>query len=252
MTLLELVQQVCAELGLNQPSSVVSSTNNQTIQMFALIKRLGHDLMRQFDWQKLDTEGLIITQSTTLSGTTVQGSYQVTVADTSGLSTNWGVNGVGITPFSTIESIDSGTQVTLNMPATSSGTNDLTFAQVNYPLPADWGGQIPQTEWDRTNRWPLIGPKSSQEWQSFKSGFVRRPKASIRIIDGSVHLNPPPSINGGILAYEYISSYWAISATGTPKYTFTADDDTCVFDDSLMILGTQTLWLRAKGLDNSG
>src|SRR5690606_4519906 len=44
--------------------------------------------------------------------------------------------------------------------------------QKEYPLPDDWKKQIAQTEWDRTNRWPLIGPNNPQDWQSIKSGVV--------------------------------------------------------------------------------
>ncbi|MFZ4473384.1 MAG: hypothetical protein ACOYOX_11505, partial [Limnohabitans sp.] len=52
-TLLELVDQVSGELGLTQPPLVIGSTNNQTIQLLALAQRLGKDLVRDFEWQKL-------------------------------------------------------------------------------------------------------------------------------------------------------------------------------------------------------
>ena len=52
-TLLELVDQVSGELGLSQPPLVIGSTNNQTIQLLSLCQRLGKDLVRDFEWQKL-------------------------------------------------------------------------------------------------------------------------------------------------------------------------------------------------------
>jgi hypothetical protein len=42
-----------------------------------------------------------------------------------------------------------------------------------------------------------------------------------------------------------------IDATGTSKQTLTADTDTTIFDDSLMVVGLKMRWLRAKGLDFS-
>jgi hypothetical protein len=52
-TLLQLVDQMSAELGLTQPPSVIGSSNNQTIQILALANRLGKDLVRDYEWQRL-------------------------------------------------------------------------------------------------------------------------------------------------------------------------------------------------------
>lgn len=251
MTLLELVRQIMSELGLQSISGVIGNQEPSVRQILALTQRLGSDMTREWDWQRLTREHIITTQAQVLPATTVQGSAVVTVSDTSGLSARWGVSGVGIRPFSQIVSVDSATQVTLNMPAESSGGNDLQFSQIEYPLPADWKKQIPQTEWDRTNRWPLMGPQSSQAWQSFKSGIVYAgPRERFRILGNTITLNPAPA-DGLILAFEYISKNWVLAADGTSKASFTLDTDTCIFDDSLIVLGAKTLFLQAKGLDFS-
>ncbi|MAL02049.1 MAG: hypothetical protein CL536_07890 [Alcaligenaceae bacterium] len=249
MTLLELIQAVMDELGLQRVSGVVGNQENSVRQMLSLSQRLGRDLQRDWDWQRLNREHIITTQAVTKSVTTTEGLAIVTMADTTGLSVDWGVSGVGVQPFSQIVSVDSATQVTLNMPATESGTNTLQFSQVEYPLPADWKKQIGQTEWDRTNRWPLMGPQTPQAWQSFKSGIVYAgPRERFRILNNSITLNPPPPA-GLLLAFEYISKNWVIDSAGTTKPAFTADTDTFVYDESLMILGVKTLFLQAKGLD---
>lgn len=252
MNLLELVQQVCDELMIDRPSAVVNSSDPQTVQLYALLNRLGNDISRQAQWQRLNNEYILTTQALTQSGTTTAGSAVVTgIPDTSSLSTDWGVSGTGIEPFAQIASVDSATQVTLNMAASASGTVDLTFSKVQYPLPSDWLMQIPQTEWDRTNRWPLLGPKSPQEWQSFKSGIVYAgPRERFRILQNTITINPPPP-NGVMFAFEYISTGWVISATGVRNNKFLADTDTAIFPDSLLITGLKSLWKVAKGLDGS-
>jgi hypothetical protein len=138
--------------------------------------------------------------------------------------------------------------VTMNLPATGSSTASLVFGQVQYALPSDWSKQIPQTEWDRSNRWPLLGPQSAQDWQSFKSGIVYAgPRLRFRIQGNTLSINPPPAANRN-LAFEYISNGWVLDSTGlVSKTKFTADTDTCVFDDSLMILGLKLKWLQTKG-----
>lgn len=252
MTLLELIQQVYGELGLSpQPSGVVSSQDPQVIQMLALLNRLGDDVCRQFDWQRLDNQYVITAVAQDTAGDTVEGSNVITnIPDTSAMTTQWEVFGPGINQFANIISVDNATTVTMSMPATATATGAaLTFAQTQYNLPADWKKQIPQTEWDNTNRWPLMGPASPQDWQSFKSGIVYAgPRLRYRIQANTLTLNPQPS-NGWVFSFEYISKFWVIGADGTRKARFTADTDTFIFDDSLMTVGLKAKWMVAKGLD---
>lgn len=252
MNLLQLIQQTCRELGINPPMAVVTSADPQILQLYALLNRHGHDMCRLFEWERLNKEFIISTVAFDLLVDFTINSPIVTTASTAGITTNFGVVGASaISPFSTVTSVDSGTQFTMNMPATSSGPQTVQMSQVAYPLPSDWLKQIPQTEWDRTNRWPMLGPKSPQEWQSFKSGIVYAgPRERFRIQQGSLQINPPPP-NGLIFAYEYISNAWVLSQSGAAQSSFLADTDTTIYDDSLLIVGLKMRWLRAKGLDYS-
>lgn len=250
MNLLGLIRQIMNELGLQQIAGVIGNQESSVRQMLALTQRFGADLQRDFDWQRLTREHILTTRAVDLPATMVQGSNVITV-DTTNLSTRWGVWAEAVEPFTQIVSIDSPTQATINMPAVKSETTAVQFSQVEYPLPDDWKKQIGQTEWDRTNRWPLMGPQTPQSWQSFKSGIVYNgPRERFRIIQNTIAVNPPPP-NGLIFAFEYISKNWVIGADGTHKTELTADTDTFVFDTSLMVLGVKTLWLQAKGLDFS-
>ena len=250
MTLLELIQQVYGEVALGTVNAVTTSQDPQVQQMYRLLNRLGVDLCRQHPWNRLDREYIFQTVATTKTITTVNNSYQITMASTSGLSTSWGLLAVGVQPFAQIVSVDSSTQVTMNMPCTASGTVSGQFAQVQYPLPSDYNHSLSNTMWDRTNRWPVNGAKTPQEWQQFKSGIVYAgPRLRFRIQGNQITINPPPADNHS-LAYEYISKSWALGSDGvTRKTSFTADDDTSIYDDSLLITGLKVQWKRAKGLD---
>lgn len=254
MNLLQIVQQAYGELGLSpSPQAVMSSTDPQVLQMLALLQRHGRDLCRQYDWERLDKEYLITTVAFDLTGDVVNGSAVITnIPDTSGITPAFQVAGNGIAPFAQILSVDSPTQVTMNQVAQISGTGvALTFAQTAYPLPSDWLKQIPQTEWDRTNRWPMLGPKSPQEWQSFKSGIVYAgPRERFRIQGNAFNVNPPPP-NGLTFAFEYISNAWVYSASGSAQTQFQADTDSSIFDDSLLVAGLKLRWKQAKGFDYS-
>ena len=55
-TMLELVQQVTAELNLAIPTYVAGNTNQDVQQILALMNRAGFDLVKEHDWQALELE----------------------------------------------------------------------------------------------------------------------------------------------------------------------------------------------------
>jgi hypothetical protein len=61
-----------------------------------------------------------------------------------------------------------------------------------------------------------------------------------------------PGMNGGeLLGFEYRSNAWAYNALGVAKTSFTADTDTCVYPDRVMVLGTKLKYFEAKGFDTT-
>ena len=250
--LVELIQQVCDELMISRPTAVAGSTDPQIRQLYALLNRLGTDISRQFNWQKLNNEFLLTTVAFDVVGNCVNGSNVITgIADTSSITTNFAVNGSGTIPFAQVVSVGTNS-ITLNMPLSETRTGaTFNLSQTQYNLPSDWLSQIPQTEWDRTNRWPLIGPQSPQSWQSFKSGIVYAgPRERFRIQNNQVFINPPPP-SGLIFSFEYISTGWVQNSVGQRTSKYINDTDVGLFPDSLLITGLKAQWKAAKGLDGS-
>lgn len=248
-TLLGLIQAVTDELGLDRPSIVIGSTDPQIRQLSALLNRLGSDIATQYEWEKLQREHVLNTVAVTTTGDSTAGSAVLTLASTAGITTQFGIGGPGAVPFAQVISV-SPTQVTLNMPMLTTQTGaTFQFSQTEYDLPSDWQREIPQTEWDRTNRWPLMGPTTAQDWQSFKSGIVYAgPRQRFRIMDGVMKINPLPP-NDLLFAFEYMSSSWVRSSTGERQTEFLADTDTTIYSDSLLITGLKSQWKASKGLD---
>lgn len=251
MNLLDLVRAIAIQLGIVAPAGVIGNQDRGILQIHAYLNQIGNDLTRQFDWQQLAREFILQTRATVIASTLVEGSRQITMADTTGISPQWGIWGTGARPFARVVTVDSPTQITMDMPADRSGTFDLQYSQIDYPLPADWRRQVPQTEWDRTNRWPLMGPQTAQSWQSFKSGIVYAgPRQRFRIMNDCISINPPPP-DGLLFAYEYVSKNWVKGADGGWKNSFTADTDTCIYDDSLLISGAKAKWFAGHGMDST-
>ena len=252
MNALKLIQQVTDELALYRPTALIGTQDPQIRQLMALLNRLGADITRQTEWQRLNKEYLIVTNSFTLTGTVTNGSKVITgLPTTTAITDQYTIIGTGIQAFAQVVTVNNLTEITMDMEATESGTVELQFAQNKFDLPSDWNRQIPQTEWNRTQRWELLGPKSAQEWQTFKSGIVSAgPRQRFRILQNQLCLNPSPP-NNQTLSFEYISDGWVEGVDGVAKTEVTQDTDTFIFSDSLLITGLKAQWLVAKGLDAS-
>jgi len=255
-TLLQLVDQMSAELGLTQPAAVIGSSNNQTIQILALANRLGKDLVRDFEWQRLVQAYIWQTEvAVNTTGNITAGSKVITnIPSTASLAVGNVVTGTGQTPYAEILTIDSSTQVTLNAPvATSTSSVSMTFAKQDYDLPGGYDRMISDTNWDRTDHWRNLGTKSSQDWQFLQGGIISiGPRERYRIYNNKFRIFQALTTVYNF-SFEYVSNWW-VCATGSDqgsKSAFTADTDTCVFPDDLMLAGLKFYFLKAKKLDYS-
>lgn len=123
--------------------------------------------------------------------------------------------------------------------------------QDSYAMPTDWNYFTDQTQWDRTNHWPLLGPKSATEWQWLKGGMLSQgPRLRYRVWQGKFYLHPAPGSTPATIAMEYVSSAWLTSSDGV-KSMITQDSDTPVFDFWLFTRFLKLKFQETKGLDTS-
>jgi hypothetical protein len=202
-SVLKVVQQAMAELGLPSPREVVASQDELVRQFLALLNRAGYELVQGYPWEQLDKQWIV---------ETVEG-------------------------------------------------------QDEYVLPSDWSYFIDQTQWDRTNHWPLMGPKSPQEWQWLKGGLLSSgPRIRYRVWKGKFNIFPTPSpantpspdTSTGVfapwtLAMEYISNHWLQSATeNNTTYGEVESDTNLILLDPWIVSSYLKLKFReAKGLDTT-
>ena len=250
--MLELMQQTSSELGLVAPTYVAGNTQQDVIQLLALMNRAGYNLIKEYDWRALQKEYRFYTQAITTTGDGVNGSYNLlNVANTTGLSDKWQVTGTGIAQDCYVVSV-AGSTVTINQPlqATNVGI-DLTFGQTKYDLPPDYETITDRTQWDKTKHWEMLGPEDAQQWQWLKSGYISTgPRVRWRIY--GEYFNIWPIMNTQeYLGYEYRSKGWAESSTGTVKNSFTADTDTTFLDDTIMVLATKLKFFQIKNFDTT-
>lgn len=258
MALLDLVQSACSEINIPVPTQLFGSTDEQVIQLLALANREGKEFSQRANraggWQELHKEYTFLTVCipATTGNTTLNSPIITNIPSTAGIvAGTWAVFGNGIPFAAYVVSVDSGTQVTLNLPATITGTGvALTFGQNAYAMPADFNYFITQTFWDGNFRWQLLGPLEAQEKNVLKYGISPvGPRRRFWIRNNLMYINPTPTDNGTVIAYDYFSNGWCASAGGTAQTKFGADTDNYVLDNDCLVLGMKWRYLHAKGLE---
>ena len=251
-TMLELVQQVTNELGVATPSSVAGNTNQDVIQILALMNANGYEFLRRHAWRELTKQNAFYTQYITTTGTWTTAARTITMASTAGLDTTYQVQGTGINQNTYIVSVDSGTQVTVNQDFSASAAGATAYFQkIKYSLPSDYESLVPRTMWDKSKHWEMLGPEDAQQWEWLLSGYISTgPRIRWRLLGAYFQIWPGMS-TAEYLGFEYRSKGWAAAADGTVKNSFTADTDTCIYPDRLMVNATKLKYFEAKGFDTT-
>jgi hypothetical protein len=252
-TLLQLVQQVASEVGIVAPTAVATNTSQDIIQLRALINASGYELLRKHDWSALTKQYLFFTGFLTTTGTYDPSSRQITgIPSTAALDTTFMIVGSGFPNATFIESVDSPTQVTATQaPNVAGAGSTIHFQQVKYAYPDDYDSIVPRTQWDKSKHWEMLGPENAQQWEWLLSGFISTgPRVRWRLFGSYFQIWPGFSF-AEHLGFEYRSTAWVVAVDDTPKMSFTADTDTCIYKDRLMVLMCKLKYFEAKGFDTT-
>lgn len=106
-----------------------------------------------------------------------------------------------------------------------------------------------QTIYDRTDKLPVWGPLTPQEYQQRMALTATGPRHQFRIRGGKLLVNPVPDA-GHEWAFECVSDNWIIDGdSGDSKHYFTKDTDVTALPATLLLMGLRWRWLAAKGLE---
>lgn len=185
------MNQTANELGLKTITSIVGTSDIQTLQLLALLNSAGNELAFYYPWEQFHDEFTI-----------------TTVPD-----------------------------------------------QGSYDLPVDWKYFISQTQWDRTNHWPLLGPKSAQEWAWLQGGLIASaPRTRYRIQANQFYIWPVPATDATPIeiAMEYVSTYWVTNAIQAAGYTLvTLDAQVIKYNPWLIMKYLKLKFYELKGFDTT-
>ena len=252
-TMLEMVQQVTAELNLAVPTYVAGNTSQDVQQILALMNRAGYDLIKEHDWQALELEYRFYTEAITTTCDTTNGTYLLNnIPSTAGLDKNYSIVGTSIPQDTYVDSvINANSLTTTQLASATSLGGTVTFSRTIYPLPPDYETITDNTHWDKTKHWQMLGPVDAQQWQWLKSGYISTgPRVRWRILGNKFEIWPPYNTQE-YLGFEYRSKGWVRSATDAVKNSFTTDSDTSVLDDAIIVLLTKLKYFQIKSFDTT-
>ena len=251
--LLQLVQQVTAELNLAIPTYVIGNPSQDVQQVLALVNRAGYNLVKEHDWQALELEYRFYTNAITTTCDTTDGTYLLNnIPSTAGLDSNYSIVGTSVPQDTYVdEVIDANSLTTTQLSSATSVGGTVTFSRTIYPLPPDYETITDNTHWDKTKHWQMLGPVDAQQWQWLKSGYISTgPRVRWRILGNEFQIWPPYNTQE-YLGFEYRSKGFVRDVAGNVLNSFQNDTDTTVLDDTVLVLATKLKYFQIKSFDTT-
>ena len=251
--LLQLVQQVTAELNLAVPSYVIGNPSQDVQQILALMNRAGYDLVKEYDWQALELEYRFYTNAITTTCNTTNGTYLLSnIPSTAGLDNTYSIVGTSVPQDTYVQTVvDANSLMTSQLSSATSVGGSVTFSKTIYDLPPDYETITDNTHWDKSRHWQMLGPVDAQQWQWLKSGYISTgPRVRWRILGGEFQIWPPYNTQE-YLGFEYRSKGFVRNVAGDVLNSFSADTDTTVLDDTIMVLATKLKYFQIKSFDTT-
>ena len=261
-TLLSLFQNTMQGMGVasyGAPATVVGNSNQDVVQLLALVNSGGDELARSYQWQAMTKQLIFTAVYYTYTGDFTSGSTTISnLSSTTGLTTNptfFMPVGTYIPQDTFLVSVDAGASTAvMSQAATGTGTTQtITFSQVLFSPPTDFDRLVDRTQWDKSKHWEMLGPETAQQREWLRSGYISTgPRIRYWMMGGYFQIWPPLGSTES-LSYEYVSKYWiqATTAVAATKQAYTVDTDTCIFPDPLMRLLIKLKYLEIKGMDTT-
>ena len=120
-------------------------------------------------------------------------------------------------------------------------------SETTYPLPSDFHSLVPDTTFATGSTDTIDMMTDPGLWGYLQAGAgASGPRYRFRILGDQFRVFDP--VDGELVRLEYLINTPIQAADGTFKERFTADTDTCVFDDEAVIQETLWRYQRLVGL----
>lgn len=126
-----------------------------------------------------------------------------------------------------------------------------------FDLPSDFGYFLDQTGWSESERLPLGGPMTPQDYSYLVNTNLANSTVFVtfRMNDGQIWVLPDPPPSGQTINFEYISRNW-VQPVGTTAVSARTDSvantgDTVLYEPVLIVKFLKMRFLEARGFDTT-
>jgi hypothetical protein len=121
-----------------------------------------------------------------------------------------------------------------------------------YDLPSDYFKMADGSAWDTTTKRRMIGNTNPLRWRAMNGLSVTTQLNFYYRLRGTQFTLYPAPTAGLDMAFDYQSTQWCTSASGTPQTAFAADTDVSLLPEDLLALGVRHYFMAANGMDSAG
>jgi hypothetical protein len=122
--------------------------------------------------------------------------------------------------------------------------------QLTYTLPSDFSSLVPDSIWEQNGTKPAELPVSDRRWYMYKSSAIGSSGSlKLRLVGNTIEF--ADAEEGDVIEFEYISKWLVRGSSGSAKEMFTADDDTFILNDNMLIAGIKAFWKETKVMPNA-
>lgn len=115
-------------------------------------------------------------------------------------------------------------------------------------LPSDFHRMVMDTFWDNELRRLVCGPMTPEEWAEAQSSVIGYVDPHWHLIGSDLAMHPVP-VAGRSMSFTYIKTTIGKTAAAAELAAFTANDNTALWDDELMVLGAVYHFRKAERYD---
>jgi hypothetical protein len=113
-------------------------------------------------------------------------------------------------------------------------------------LGAGYAGLVKDSLWNDTRHMQIFGPVTDQTQQRLRTLPAAGPEYQYWVSNDSLYVSPTLRA-GDTISCIFVSKYNVRSSIGTAKESATADDDTLVFPDNVVLRLFESKWKKQKG-----
>lgn len=107
---------------------------------------------------------------------------------------------------------------------------------------------VNQTFWNLSQRQPIDGPVTPQQFQTDQASGTAGPPYYFFVTGNHIKIGPTALASGQIFSAYFMSKYWCQSSGGTGQTSWTADTDTGIIPEELLKLDLKWRWKQKNGL----